>query len=82
MSPGTFHMVYTPMPVIFTGCLLYMYDTMHLTEVSQRVNMKAGNFVTNQDWTLHLNTFCLLALGLPQQAHCSKYIIILYAAGS
>ena len=82
MPPGTFHTVYTPTPSIFTGRFLYTYDTMHLTEVSQRVNMKAGNFVTNQDWTLHLNTFCLLALGLPQQAHCSKYIIILYAAGS
>ena len=72
MPPGTFHMVYTPTPSIFTGQFLYTYDTMHLTETSQRVNMKAGNFVMNQDWALHLNTFCLLVLALPQQTHCSK----------
>ena len=46
------------------------------------VNMKVGSFVMNQDWTLHLNTFFLLALGLLQQMHHSKWILIVYKAGS
>lgn len=82
MPPGTFHTVYTPTPSIFTGGFLYTYDTMHLTEMSQRVNMKAGNFITNQYWTLHLNTFYLLALALPQQIHCSKWITFVYTVGN
>lgn len=55
------------MPSVFAGRFLYTYDTMHLTEVSQRLNIMTKGAATNQDIELQFATFCLLAIGLPLQ---------------
>lgn len=51
---------------------MYCYDTMHLTEVSQRLNKDHHREVTNQDPFFRIETFCRMVLVIKGQSHRGK----------
>ncbi|KAK7020716.1 hypothetical protein VNI00_017616 [Paramarasmius palmivorus] len=52
--PGLVHSVYTPVPCFMKGSSMWLYDTLHHTELSRRVECLKGNLVTNQDFDQEL----------------------------
>ncbi|KAF8871329.1 hypothetical protein BD779DRAFT_1680487 [Infundibulicybe gibba] len=59
MPPGTWHLVYTPVGTHATGGHIYMYDTLHLTEISRWFDREHGFEVTN---TSHISAYMTLCM--------------------
>ncbi|KAK7054879.1 hypothetical protein VNI00_003342 [Paramarasmius palmivorus] len=47
--PGLIHSVYTPVPCFMRGSSLWTFETLHLTEVSRRIESMRSDVTTNQD---------------------------------
>ncbi|KIK52592.1 hypothetical protein GYMLUDRAFT_251084 [Collybiopsis luxurians FD-317 M1] len=47
--PGALHLVYTPRACVAFGGHFYSYDSLHLTEWTQRLQHLKSNFITNQN---------------------------------
>lgn len=54
MPPGTWHLVYTPVRTLAVGGHFFTFETMHLTEMSQKFDKKYGLHVTN---TTHVSAY-------------------------
>ncbi|KAK7060252.1 hypothetical protein VNI00_001017 [Paramarasmius palmivorus] len=60
--PGLVHSVYTPLPCFMLGSSWWMYDSLHLTETSRRIDGRNGDLVTNQDFDEEIIFTQLVAL--------------------
>ncbi|KDQ49259.1 hypothetical protein JAAARDRAFT_51810 [Jaapia argillacea MUCL 33604] len=63
--PGIMHAVYSPMKTFATGGHFYMYDAMHLTELSRDLDHENGDLLTNQDHDATERLLINMALALP-----------------
>jgi hypothetical protein len=73
MPPGYWHEVYTPTHSICRGGHFFSLETMHLTEMSWRVDRKRGS--TADNYAGVLRSLCRIALALPrwrEQSRCRR----------
>lgn len=64
MPPGAWHMVYTPVRTVATGGHLFLYDTMHFTEMSRWFDNTHAREVTNTTHIAAFDTLCLMTIQL------------------
>ncbi|KAF8870298.1 hypothetical protein BD779DRAFT_1681290 [Infundibulicybe gibba] len=69
MPPGTWHLVYTPVGTHASGGHIYMYDTLHLTEISRWFDREHGFEVTN---TSHISAYMTLCMMMCHIVRMSK----------
>lgn len=62
MAPGAWHAVYTPVRTVATGGHIFMYETMHLTEVSRSFDRQHGLCVTNTSHVSAYDTLCCMMI--------------------
>ncbi|KAE9383037.1 hypothetical protein BT96DRAFT_1009721 [Gymnopus androsaceus JB14] len=62
---GTLHLVFTPAMCVTHGGHFYSFDTMHLTEFTRALHVKAGEFVTNAIHEGIIETLVRMLLALP-----------------
>lgn len=81
MPPRIWHMVYTPVGGMTSGGHFMLYDTMHLTYLSQRYNTLhlpgpstfRGELATNEAQSTYRQVIRML-LALPQASYGSKLV--------
>ncbi|KAJ8078239.1 hypothetical protein PM082_000445 [Marasmius tenuissimus] len=64
MPPGLLHLVYTPVPSVFSGSSFWNYQTLHLTGASLRADSQLAEYLTNvdHDYALIFRSLVRLAL--------------------
>lgn len=72
MPPGAWHLVYTPVRTVAMGGHLFLYDTMHFTEMSRRFDHKHAREVTNTTHISAFDTLCLMTIHLIRSDEIGK----------
>ncbi|KAF8871079.1 hypothetical protein BD779DRAFT_1679446 [Infundibulicybe gibba] len=67
MPPGTWHLVYTPVRTLAVGGHLYMFETLHLTEVSRWFDRNHAREVTNTSHMSSFMTLCMMMCNLARK---------------
>lgn len=76
MPPNTFHAVYTPVRSVATGGHFYLYETMHLTELSRAFDKRKGLCVTNTSHVSAHDTLCMMMVSVIRGDLTSKYLLL------
>jgi len=71
--PSVMHMVYTPIPSIFTGGYFFTYETMHLTRLALHLHKKRADF-TNDRRAGTIRTLSRMMMALRYRSKPSKFL--------
>lgn len=77
MSPDTWHAVYTPVRTVATGGHFFLYETMHLTEVSRAFDRRKGLCVTNTSHVSAYHTLCCMMVNVIRGDLMGKFFLVL-----